>query len=399
DLKIPSSTASPTASIPFPPRKFPVRTALHFHAPRPKLTLTTPVSLTRDFAARKHKMGSAPRLGALGHTFTAMRAMQFVALVSIIGMVSNFISEINGADALSPPVLIGTLVISCIATLYISITYILYYDNMLPLLIATAADSFLLIAVIVVACLLGKPLSYLNCAALPKSSGSTANFMASVTANINTGSALNYFIWVGADQRTCYAIKAVWGLVAAVGGGYGGAGGGGGGYAPSFPPPPTREVRGCYVGNSTKSLGTAAVLAREKKWWDSDGSDSDDAFVAVPAPVSQTSRTTAWFPPPPLTMPLTTAQVQHKRVQIVEQRQPVHPMPVLPELIVSPAPPLSPEARSPMTPVEHLVHRKPLSRGKSKRKTIMEFIDGWWDLGLLEQQRQTLLARAASRKK
>ncbi|KAL0765308.1 hypothetical protein CaCOL14_012057 [Colletotrichum acutatum] len=214
--KIPSSTSlpSPTASIPFPPRKFPVRTALHFHAPRPKLTLVTPVSLARDFAARKHnrRMGSAPRLGALGHTFTAMRAMQFVSLVSIIGMVSNFISEINGADAVPPSVLIGTLVISCIATLYISITYILYYDNMLPLLLAAGADTFLLIAVIVVACLLGKPLSYLDCAALPKSSGSTANFMASVTANINTGSALNYFIWVGADQGTCYAIKAVWGL-------------------------------------------------------------------------------------------------------------------------------------------------------------------------------------------
>ncbi|OLN85382.1 hypothetical protein CCHL11_07960 [Colletotrichum chlorophyti] len=156
-------------------------------------------------------MGSAPRLGALGHTFTAMRAMQFVSLVAIIGMVSNFISEINGADALSPPVLIGTLVVSCIATLYITITYILYYDNMLPLLIATGADSALLIAVIVVACLLGKPLSYLTCTALPKS-GSTASFMASVTANIQAGSTLNYFVWVGADQRTCYAIKAVWGL-------------------------------------------------------------------------------------------------------------------------------------------------------------------------------------------
>ncbi|KAK1621824.1 hypothetical protein BDP81DRAFT_400845 [Colletotrichum phormii] len=149
------------------------------------------------------------------------------------------------------------------------------------------------------------------------------------------------------------------------------------------------------------------MLAREKRW-DSDissGSDSDDAHVAVPPPVSQPARTTAWFPPPPpmpmstqRQMPPTTAQVQHKRVQIVEQRQPVHAMPVLPELIVSPAPPLTPEARSPMTPmtpVEHLVHsRKGLGRGKSKRKTIMEFIDGWWDLGLLEQQK-----RAASRRK
>lgn len=176
-------------------------------------------------------MPSAPQLGALGHTFTAMRAMQFASLIAIIGMTSNFISEINAADASSPSVLIGTLVVaspplprmaslspltpppkqSCIATLYIVISYILYYDSLLPLLLATALDSTLLVAVIVVACTLGKPLSYLNCAALP-SSGSTATFMTSVIANSGASSTLNYFIWVGADQRTCYAVKAVWGL-------------------------------------------------------------------------------------------------------------------------------------------------------------------------------------------
>ncbi|KAI8300087.1 hypothetical protein K4K61_010118 [Colletotrichum sp. SAR11_59] len=154
-------------------------------------------------------MPSAPQLGALGHTFTAMRAMQFASLIAIIGMTSNFISEINAADASSPSVLIGTL--SCIATLYIVISYILYYDSLLPLLLATALDSMLLVAVIVVACTLGKPLSYLNCAALP-SSGSTATFMTSVIANSGASSTLNYFIWVGADQCTCYAVKAVWGL-------------------------------------------------------------------------------------------------------------------------------------------------------------------------------------------
>ncbi|WQF86991.1 hypothetical protein CDEST_12005 [Colletotrichum destructivum] len=377
-------------------------------------------------------MGSAPRLGALGHTFTAMRAMQFASLVAIIGMVSNFISEINAADATSPPVLVGTLVIvsprnlrivsmffntnnalpqACVATLYITITYILYYDNMLPLLLATAADSALLVAVIVVACLLGKPLSYLECAALPRS-GSTAHFMASVTANINTGSAgvLSYLVWVGADQRTCYAIKAVWGLsialcvlfaFSAITAVCLAAAAGGATYASSFPPPPTREVRGyCYSGR--KSLGTTAVLAREKRWDSSSGdsgSDSDDVAVAAPRPSSRAGAR-PWFPPPP-----TTAQVQHKRVRVVEQRIPVHPLPVLPEVVVaSPAGPASPGSdhqttTTPTTPAgDDRLTGRPLARGKSKRKTIMEFIDGWWDLGLLEQQRQTMLARAASRK-
>ncbi|KDN68235.1 hypothetical protein CSUB01_09246 [Colletotrichum sublineola] len=367
--KIPSST--PPACIPFPPRRFPVRTALRLDNPRPKLTLVTPASLARDFR-RARTMGSAPRLGALGHTFTAMRAMQFVSLVAVVGMVADFISEINGADAISPPVLVGTLVISCIATLYISITYILYYDNMLPLLLAAAADTALLIAVIVVACLLGKPLSYLNCAALPPKSGSTASFMASVTANIKPGSTLNYFVWVGADQPTCYAIKAVWGLSIAL----------------------CVLFAFSAITAKKKSLGTAAVLAGEKRWDSSSGdsgSDSDDAAAAAAAAAVPRP----WFPPPPI-----TSRVPHKRVRVVEQRQPVHPMPVLPELVVSPVLPASPAAeraatpKTPTTPLGTL-----LARGKSKRKTIMEFIDGWWDLGLLEQQKQTALAKAGSRRK
>ena len=51
----------------------------------------------------------------------------------------------------------NTVFQSCIATLYIAISYILYWDSMLPLLIATGADSMILIACIVVACTVGKP--------------------------------------------------------------------------------------------------------------------------------------------------------------------------------------------------------------------------------------------------
>ncbi|KAJ0158198.1 hypothetical protein CTA2_12092 [Colletotrichum tanaceti] len=352
-------------------------------------------------------MGSAPRLGALGHTFTAMRAMQFASLVAVIGMVSNFISEINAADATSPQILVGTLVIACVATLYIVITYILYYDNMLPLLLATGADSALLVAVIIVACLLGKPLSYLECTALPPRSGSTAHFMASVTANINTGSAgaLSYLIWVGADQRTCYAIKAVWGLSIAL--------------CVLFA---FSAITSVCLWRRVKLAPAAAskdieVLAREKRWDSSSsggdsGSDSDDVAVAVavaaPLPPSRVGAARPWFPPPPTT----TQVVQHKRVRVVEQRIPVHPLPVLPEVFVaSPAAgPVSHAAgdhQATATPTttttpagdDRLGAGGALARGKSKRKTIMEFIDGWWDLGLLEQQRQTMLARAASRKK
>lgn len=56
-------------------------------------------------------MHSPPALGALGMTWTAMRGMQFVSLITIIGLTSNFISEMVMADYAAPSALIGTLVV------------------------------------------------------------------------------------------------------------------------------------------------------------------------------------------------------------------------------------------------------------------------------------------------
>ncbi|KPM36495.1 hypothetical protein AK830_g10079 [Neonectria ditissima] len=155
-------------------------------------------------------MHSAPALGALGMTFTVMRGMEFVALVTIVGLTSNFISEMVMADYAAPSALIGTLVVSCIATLYIAISYILYWDFMLPLLIAAGADSLILIACIVVACTVGKPVSYLSCPKFP-ADGNTANFINSLFHNVYH-SRSNTFQWVDADKASCYQIKAIWGL-------------------------------------------------------------------------------------------------------------------------------------------------------------------------------------------
>ncbi|KAG9235993.1 hypothetical protein BJ875DRAFT_439812 [Amylocarpus encephaloides] len=150
-----------------------------------------------------------PNFGALGATFTVVRAMQIVCLISIIGMTANFVSEMVAAEQKPPQVIIGTLSVTCIATLYIAITYILYFDNILPFLIATGMDSLLLIAVIVVAVVVGKPLSYLDCKTLDDTNGSTASFIASVGLNVKK---VNYWVWAGASKTTCYEMKAIWGL-------------------------------------------------------------------------------------------------------------------------------------------------------------------------------------------
>lgn len=90
--------SSPSPSIPFYSKHLPLRTAGSL---RPRLSLNT--------QANSAKM--QPALGALGHTWTAMRAMEFISLITIIGLTSNFIGEMVGADYAAPSALIGTLVV------------------------------------------------------------------------------------------------------------------------------------------------------------------------------------------------------------------------------------------------------------------------------------------------
>lgn len=158
----------------------------------------------------------SPQLGALGVTFTVMRACQFATLVAVIGLVANFISEIAEAERESPSELIGALTVSVTAIIYVVITYILYYDNMLPLLFTSIFDGLLLIASIVVATLIGKPLSKLNCAALSaRTNLSLTSYYITLPSGVKTRSlskTLSYFTFVAVDQPTCIEIKAVWGL-------------------------------------------------------------------------------------------------------------------------------------------------------------------------------------------
>lgn len=56
-------------------------------------------------------MAPPPALGALGLTFTVLKAMQFCALVVIIGLSSAFVSDIVASDYAPPAALIGTLVV------------------------------------------------------------------------------------------------------------------------------------------------------------------------------------------------------------------------------------------------------------------------------------------------
>ncbi|KAI1347531.1 hypothetical protein F5Y01DRAFT_243735 [Xylaria sp. FL0043] len=157
----------------------------------------------------------SPQLGALGVTFTSLRALQFASLVAVVGLTANFINEFASSQRDVPDVLVGTVTVTSISTLYVAISYILYYDGMLPLLIATGLDFSLLIALIVVAVTIGKPLSMLQCQLLPESTSTSETFVTYITGRSYESAAAkynSYLALITTDQPHCYEIKAVWGL-------------------------------------------------------------------------------------------------------------------------------------------------------------------------------------------
>ena len=74
-------------------------------------------------------------------------------------------------------------------------------------------DGLLLIAVVVVAVTVGKPLSYLNCQVIGETNGNAYAFTAALGYSLDkTGGMTNYNNWIGATKTTCFLMKAIWGL-------------------------------------------------------------------------------------------------------------------------------------------------------------------------------------------
>lgn len=98
----------------------------------------------------------------------------------------------------------------------VSVGYYYSFAN-LGLLVMAAVDSLLLIAFIVCAVTLGKPMSYLNCYVIGKSSyeADAANayaFVTSATQNMKDWSGSSVWNWAGATKTNCFQGKTIWGL-------------------------------------------------------------------------------------------------------------------------------------------------------------------------------------------
>ena len=106
--------------------------------------------------------------------------------------------------------------------LYCVITSILMIDNILPFLACAILDLLVLIALIVVAVIIGKPLSYLKCGSLHLPSGqdgdsSALAFTTHLKSYLNkAGEKIDYINWIGASKAVCLQGKAIWGLCIAL---------------------------------------------------------------------------------------------------------------------------------------------------------------------------------------
>ncbi|KAL2151141.1 hypothetical protein VTH82DRAFT_6239 [Thermothelomyces myriococcoides] len=262
----------------------------------------------------------APQLGAMGVTFTMMRIFQFTSLITVIGLCANFINGIAATEHKPPAELIGTLTVEVTAIIYVVISYILYYDSMLPLLVAGILDSLLLVASIVVAALVGKPLAALDCSTLPSAVPVIATFFSTAHRARDTiiTQTIPYSSFVALDQPTCYEIKAVWGLSIAQcvlfafsGLVCGRAGAKGGSLkeaklepwnraaeakAPYFPPPPVAPIRDRGRGRGRSRQPRPPTPPRRRRR----SCDSDDSAFSPEVDVSGSPQPNGLRPPPPV---------------------------------------------------------------------------------------------------
>lgn len=178
---------------------------------------------------------------------------------------------------------------------------------------------------------------------------------------------------------------------------------------------------------SSSSLGTKVMGGEKGGRGGYHGSDSDtDAegdrlFISAPL---ASGAPKPWFPPPPR-VPLKDGGdedkgggVLRKKVRVREGPAPIPPLPPLPKGVLAtpiPPPPLPKHGprgggdnehangiggQQPQLALKSAMKRPrgaAVERSKSRRKTLLEKFDGWWDLGIIDSHRQTLIARGHPR--
>jgi len=156
--------------------------------------------------------GAAP----ISATFLIARVLQFVFLIVILGMTSNFVNGMVMANHDPSKEIVGALVITSIATLYTLVSISFYWANaQLGLFVMAVFDFFIFIAFIVVSVSIGRPVSYLNC--YHRFQNLNGDVLKDLQQNWNdAGSTLNLSFWSGMNKSNCFETKAIWGFCIAL---------------------------------------------------------------------------------------------------------------------------------------------------------------------------------------
>ena len=155
--------------------------------------------------------GAAP----LSTTFLAVRVMQVISMIVVLGMTANFVNSMVMANLDPSQEIVGTLSITAIATLYTLVSVSFYWAIAdLGLYVMAGVDGLLTIAFIVVAVTIGKPVSYMNCyhpmfAADDGMASSSGIILPELLASLNQG---GLRVWSGLSKGNCFQTKTIWGF-------------------------------------------------------------------------------------------------------------------------------------------------------------------------------------------
>lgn len=160
--------------------------------------------------------------GTIGAAFALSRLFSMVALIGITGLTSHFISTIVQAQLTPPALLVAIISIVCIAAVYSMITFFLFLDNLLPHLITVVGDAILLVMLLVVSIIAGRPLSHINCFSVgvlnSEATGDGAlSFAYALGETISEHEGVVQFSgFAAAGRAACFESKSVWGLCSAL---------------------------------------------------------------------------------------------------------------------------------------------------------------------------------------
>ncbi|RPA79325.1 hypothetical protein BJ508DRAFT_141981 [Ascobolus immersus RN42] len=107
----------------------------------------------------------AIRTGFFGYTFTALRIIEIALMGVICGCSAAMIRHVSRAEApRQPPAALAAVIVSVIGGVYLLTTLLLHvFGVVIRYIISTILDIVLLIGLIVVAVLIGRPLTGLSC--------------------------------------------------------------------------------------------------------------------------------------------------------------------------------------------------------------------------------------------